>query len=504
MDKKKRNTNYCCVPQCSNYADTAGSLHLFPKDKRRRSQWETALKMGKPASNTMRVCSHHFLPSDYFPTTVNTIKHMLYPTAIPSLNVPARSHEISEQPIKKEEKLARSRRAENRESRKISNLNSEKARVDKLTVSDMNINKESTNITLVKLKSILSTGVQVNLADHRECRPQDNIELADFLCDNVATQKCTQVNFLPKFTERIVQPVKCSNLSNLLNNKTKLFTFTGIHSIELLNTIVSCVEDLITETTTNKMILSVKDRVILTMVKIKQNMAFAGLSILFDVNSQTCANYFRNMCPILAEVLKVMIPFPDQELIRNNLPMSFKNFKHTRIIMDCAEIPIEQSKCLKCRVLTYSQYKKTYTVKFNIGITPSGLITEISVPYGGRATDKHIVNDSSILFKMDCKDGIMVDKGYRIENECMNLYLDLIRPPFLQKQKQMSQEDCIQNAEIARARVHVEPVIQRLRQYEFLRGPISWTLMPYVEDILIIVCSLTNLGPPVINIDKFM
>ncbi len=86
----------------------------------------------------------------------------------------------------------------------------------------------------------------------------------------------------------------------------------------------------------------------------------------------------------------------------------------------------------------------------------------------------------------------------------MQNYLDLIRPPFLKKQQQMSREDAIKNAEIARARVHVERVIQRIRQYELLSGTIPWTLAAYIEDVLLIVAGLTNLGPPVINIDKFM
>lgn len=66
-ENKKRNTNYCCVPQCSNYAGKGIHLHLFPKDVDLKKAWEVALRMGKPASTSMKVCSTHFLPSDYFP-----------------------------------------------------------------------------------------------------------------------------------------------------------------------------------------------------------------------------------------------------------------------------------------------------------------------------------------------------------------------------------------------------------------------------------------------------
>lgn len=68
----------------------------------------------------------------------------------------------------------------------------------------------------------------------------------------------------------------------------------------------------------------------------------------------------------------------------------------------------------------------------------------------------------------------------------------------------MSRADALKNAEIARARVHVERLIQRLRQYEFLCGPVPWPLACYFEDVVLITCGLTNLGPPIMNIDKFM
>lgn len=68
----------------------------------------------------------------------------------------------------------------------------------------------------------------------------------------------------------------------------------------------------------------------------------------------------------------------------------------------------------------------------------------------------------------------------------------------------MSREDALKNAEIARARVHVERAIQSMRQYEFRHGRIPWPLTPYIDDVLTIIAGLTNLGPPIMNIDKFM
>lgn len=68
----------------------------------------------------------------------------------------------------------------------------------------------------------------------------------------------------------------------------------------------------------------------------------------------------------------------------------------------------------------------------------------------------------------------------------------------------MTKEDTIGTAEIARATVHVERVIQRLRLYKLLCGLLPWSLAPYFDDILNIVGGFTNLDPPIIHIDKFI
>lgn len=50
----------------------------------------------------------------------------------------------------------------------------------------------------------------------------------------------------------------------------------------------------------------------------------------------------------------------------------------------------------------------------------------------------------------------------------------------------------------------VERVIQRLREFKFLKHTVPWRLAAYVEDCLVIAAGMTNLGPPVINIHRFM
>ena len=53
-------------------------------------------------------------------------------------------------------------------------------------------------------------------------------------------------------------------------------------------------------------------------------------------------------------------------------------------------------------------------------VTPAGLIVSVSEPFGERASDKTILNHSGILQHLESKrDAVMVDKGFLIDDECM-------------------------------------------------------------------------------------
>lgn len=110
-----------------------------------------------------------------------------------------------------------------------------------------------------------------------------------------------------------------------------------------------------------------------------------------------------------------------------SMPSYFKRkFPKCNVIIDGFEVPIERYKNLLARSLTYSYYKGKNTVKFLIGISPSGAITYISQGYGGRSTDVHITldkkhisvaNDESFLNLLKSGDGVLADRGFLIKNQ---------------------------------------------------------------------------------------
>lgn len=294
-----------------------------------------------------------------------------------------------------------------------------------------------------------------------------------------------------------------SVVSNVVSCDRRLISATGIHSVELLNSLVKCCDEIAPESSLKKFSLCTRDRIVLCMMKIKLNISFLALAAIFDLNnSQTVANYFYDTVIVLSRVMKSVVFWPDKEDVLKNMPRSFSKFRSTRAILDAYEIPVEKPKCIRCRIRLYSHYKKNFTAKVMMVCTPSGFICLCAGSFGGRASDKVVTKHTKVYEKCDPGDALMVDKGFAIDDECKEYMVNLIRPPF-QRNKKYSKSESVQCAKIARARVHVERVIQRVREFELLRGKIPWNVCPYLDSLVIIVSGLVNLSNPIMALDKY-
>ena len=97
----------------------------------------------------------------------------------------------------------------------------------------------------------------------------------------------------------------------------------------------------------------------------------------------------------------------------------------------------------------------------------------------------------------------MVDKGFLIDDGCMQKKIQLIRPPFLRNKKQLTEVEALENREIACARVHIERVNQRIKQFQILSNIFPWNMINYIDDIFPSCCGFVNLGTPILADDKF-
>lgn len=291
---------------------------------------------------------------------------------------------------------------------------------------------------------------------------------------------------------------------DLIRNDSDLVTLTGISSMDKLLKLVSIGEYIIQSLNYNvNFYIDILHRLVLTLMKLKLNTSYKCLAVLFGISKSTCSNYFYETIDLLFLILKPAIVWPLRSSINKNITKCFITFASTRLVVDATETSIEIPKCLSCRIRTYSYYKGKHTIKFLVGISPDGIITFVIDVYGGKASDKHIFIESGILNKCECNDAIMVDKGFLIEEECSRAGVKLFHPPFLKKNKQLSFEDGTNNTQIARARVHIERAIQRMKIFHVLKNNMPWKCMCKVDKIINIICGIVNISNPIIGMSGF-
>ena len=290
-----------------------------------------------------------------------------------------------------------------------------------------------------------------------------------------------------------------------------MIAFTGV-SFQLLNSLIKVVtlaeekgKKDVPKNSSTKFKNSVKERIVLCLCKLRLNLTYRCLSVLFDLNRRSVCDNFIYMIELLSKILKQVIYWPTYEENIDSMPKCFYKFKNVRIVLDCTEIPVEKPNCLKCRLRHYSHYKGFETLKLLLGVAPSGLITLLTYAYGGRASDKAIFNKSGLLEKLEpTRDAVMVDKGFDIAVECAQNFIPLIQPAKLKKkQVQFSKEQVIQTNDIAAARVHVERTIQRFKIFEITSKKRSRTLIPYIDKIFTVIAGIVNLKDPILADDKF-
>nr|XP_047137787.1 uncharacterized protein LOC124814292 [Hydra vulgaris] len=143
--------------------------------------------------------------------------------------------------------------------------------------------------------------------------------------------------------------------------------------------------------------LSHHDEFFLTLMQLRLGIFNEDIAEQFRISPTTSSYIFSTWIKLISNVLgSALIVWLPRETIRENLPRVFKNAGYDKccVIIDFAEIFIEQPKSLLAQVSTWSNYKQHNMFMFLVGISPSGFITFLTDCYGGRCSDNFITKDS--------------------------------------------------------------------------------------------------------------
>ena len=128
----------------------------------------------------------------------------------------------------------------------------------------------------------------------------------------------------------------------------------------------------------------------------------------------------------------------------------------------------------------------------------NGGINLVSSALGGRASDKTITCDE-LLAKLHPGDAIMTDRGFLVEEELHKRGCKLYIPAFKTASRaQLNGAEVTKTRRIARARIHIERAIQRIKTFQILKFmPLS--LLHISEQIFKTCAYLTNFQKPIIK-----
>jgi DDE superfamily endonuclease len=193
------------------------------------------------------------------------------------------------------------------------------------------------------------------------------------------------------------------------------------------------------------------------------------------------------------------------------MPMCFREFNDkVVVIVDCFEVVAEKPSGAANQIHIYSQYKHNQTVKFLIGITPQGTVSFISEAWGGRSSDKHIIEESGLLNNLLPNDILMADRGFKINDSVQFYRAKLAIPDFTRGKKQLHPLEVENTRKIASVRIHVERIIGLVkRKFGILQTTIPLEFLkkkktdqePTIDKIVKVCCCLVNLHPSIIPFD---
>ncbi|XP_013383545.2 uncharacterized protein LOC106153937 [Lingula anatina] len=185
--------------------------------------------------------------------------------------------------------------------------------------------------------------------------------------------------------------------------------------------------------------------------------------------------------------------WPPRDVVHEFMPQCFKQeYPSTRIILDCTEIYIQTPSHFRVQSETNSSYKSHNTAKGLVGIAPNGFITLVTDLVSGRMSDKEITVKSGLIDGLDEQDSVMADRGFLIDEYLARKKVKLNIPPFLQGKEQLSVEEEDETRSIARLRIHVERVIERIKNFRLLQFVFPNSMATELNKIWVICCYLVN------------
>ena len=100
--------------------------------------------------------------------------------------------------------------------------------------------------------------------------------------------------------------------------------------------------------------------------------------------------------------------------------------------------------------------------------------------YGGRVTDSDVVRDSGFLQVAQKGCSVLADHGFK----CIGSHgINFIVPPTKPKNRRFTETEVKTTRQIASLRIHIERVIERLREFHLLKYTVNTNLLTVLDHL---------------------
>ncbi|CAN7941798.1 unnamed protein product [Ixodes hexagonus] len=245
---------------------------------------------------------------------------------------------------------------------------------------------------------------------------------------------------------------------------------------------------------------NVANEFFMVLVRLRRGMAGREIARLFGISEGQVSKVFATWINFLQRELRAVTLFPTVSELQHHLPDAFHKFPNTRVVLDGTEVRIQKPSSLLAQRQTFSPYKHYNTYKAVVGCTPNGYICHVSKLWGGSVSDREIVEDSGLIGQLEPSDGMMVDKGFKFNDlpPGVQVYIPPFRKP---NEAQMPEEDVARTRLVASARVVIERVIGRVKEFHILDRPFPISMIDIAEQVFQVCCFLSNFRMPIVNLN---
>ncbi|XP_056157454.1 uncharacterized protein LOC130131697 [Lampris incognitus] len=213
------------------------------------------------------------------------------------------------------------------------------------------------------------------------------------------------------------------------------------------------------------------------------------LASCFMVEKSSVVTILTSWTDFLHRILGSVPMWLSKENVRAHLPMEFKHYPDTQVVVDFIELhcrtPVSLFPCEE--TIFYDELETEYTVKALVGMAPHGSVTFISAFFPGRFSDEEVFQKSGIIPLLAPDMSIMVDKGLRVKTL---VPCKVHRLPFISKEKESVVY--MMKRSTARLRAYIDVMFQRVRTFALFNQVIPLSTAQNLNQLFTVACMMVN------------